>query len=181
MTTNDMVELPKTTVFNKVKAAIRYIENLLLLFCCIVFFALMVLNVSDVVGRLLFNKPIFGTSEISAIMMVAIIVLGWAYTQRENAHVKAEFLIQKFPAKVQGVLRIVTLALSLIIFAIITKQAWDIGIASFGEAGRHFQMLNIPKAPFLLLVPAGGIFICLELVIQIVETSLGIKSNTNPL
>lgn len=100
--------------------------------------------------------------------MGAIVLMGWAYTQRERKHVKVVLFLNMFPPRVQTILNFSTLFISLLLFIVITQQSWNIAVENLLE-GRQFQILDFPKGPFYFLVPAGAFFICLEFIIQIFE------------
>lgn len=153
-------------VFKKLDKGIRYIEDILVVVCGAIFMLLMFLGTADVLGRYLFNKPVMGTYEISTVMMGAIVLLGWAYTQKQGGHVRVELFFNMFPPRVQTVLTVVTLFLSLILFALITQKSWDIAMYNLLE-GRHFKIIDFPVGPFYFLVPVGAFFICLEFIIRL--------------
>lgn len=156
------------TILTKLNIGIRRIENALLVFCAVLFMALVFLGTGDVCGRFLFNKPIVGALEMSTVMMGAIILLGWAYTQNQNGHVRVQLFLDMFPPRVQTILTFVSLIISLILFIVITQQSWNIAMTVLQE-GRRFTLIDFPKGPFLFLVPVGGFLICLEFIIQLFE------------
>ena len=157
-------------LLNHINKGIRRIENALLIFCAALFLALTFLGTGDVCGRFLFNKPIVGALEMSTILMGAIILLGWAYTQNQRGHVNVQLFLNMFSPRVQIILTFVCLIISLLLFIVITQQSWEIAVKAL-EEGRRYTLLQIPKGPFLFLVPVGGFLICLEFIIQIFETA----------
>jgi TRAP-type transport system small permease protein len=161
-------------VFQRIEKGIRFIENILVVFCGVVLMALMFLGTGDVVGRKVFNSPITGTYELSTVMMAAVVLLGWAYTQRQGEHVAVELFFEKFPPRMKVITVIVTTFLSLGLFAVIAFESWNIAMANTLE-GRHFQILDMPSGPFYFLVPIGAFFICLEFIFQLVHLFLKLR------
>jgi TRAP-type C4-dicarboxylate transport system permease small subunit len=160
--------------FSKLEKFIRLIENALLVVCGFIFMVLMFLGTADVLGRFLFNKPVMGTYEISTVMMGAIVLLGWAYTQKEREHVRVELFYNMFPSRVQKIASVVTLFLSLILFVVIGQQSWYIAMESLLE-GRTFVIIDFPSGPFYFLVPVGAFFICLEFIIRLFYAIPGVR------
>lgn len=160
--------------FSKLEMVIRIIENALLVLCGFIFMVLMFLGTADVLGRFLFNKPVMGTYEISTVMMGAIVLLGWAYTQKEGGHVRVELFYNMFPSRVQKIASVVTLFLSLILFVVIAQQSWHIAMESL-LGGRTFIIIDFPSGPFYFLVPVGAFFICLEFIIRLFHAIPGIR------
>jgi TRAP-type C4-dicarboxylate transport system permease small subunit len=153
----------------KLRNGIRFSENAMLVLCGVVFMALTFLDSADVLGRYLLSKPITGTAEMSVVMMGAIVLLGWGYTQMVGGHVRVDLFLNMFPSRVRKILIFASLVISLILFIVIAKQGWNIAIATLHQ-GNRFQLLHWLKGPFLFLVPVGAFFICLEFIIQIFES-----------
>jgi TRAP-type C4-dicarboxylate transport system permease small subunit len=154
--------------FVKVEKGIRFVENLFIFIGGIMFMVLMFLGAGDVIGRYAFNKPIFGTMEISEAIMASIVLLAWAYTQRTGGNVRVELFISRYPPRVRAAINLVALLLSLALFIVIAQQSTVLAFRYVGEH-RIFPTLEIPVSPFHFFVPVGAFFICLEFIIQIVH------------
>lgn len=155
---------PVRPFFRVLSLGLRYVEDALLVVCACIFMLLMFLGAGDVIGRFFFNSPITGTYELSTMMMGAIVLLGWAYTQRQGGHVAVELFYSKFPPLAQRITAVFGQLLSLGLFAVITYKSWGIAMSHTVE-GRSFQTLDLPSGPFYFLVPVGGFLICLEIVL----------------
>jgi TRAP-type C4-dicarboxylate transport system permease small subunit len=124
---------------------------------------MMLLTTCDVIGRVLWARPITGTVELSSYTLAVFILLGLAYTHQVKGHVRVTFLIAMLPPRGQSVVEIVTILLSLFIISILAWQGWIVGI----EERTVSDMLRIPQLPFRLLVSLAGVFLCLELLIDL--------------
>ena len=62
---------------------------------------MMVLIVSNMVGRSVLNIPIHGTIELTEFMMVGIVYFTLAYAQAKKKHIRVELLYEVLPHKVQ--------------------------------------------------------------------------------
>lgn len=159
----------------KIEKGIRFIENVMLFICGAIFMLLMLLSTGDVLGRFLFDKPITGTYEMSEIMMGAVVLLGWAYTQRVGEHVSVDLFYNRFPAGMQTITSLIVQLLCLALFIAILIQSWSIAMEATIE-GRHFLTINWPTGPFYFLVPIGAFFICLEFIIRIFHLSADLRN-----
>ena len=126
----------------------------------------MFLTVADVISRDFFNKPIPGVFELSEYMLCVIILLGAAYTQQVKGHVFVDFLTSRFPPKARTTIELLTTLLSLLVVTLIVWQGLVVGLEETGVS----DMLRIPKAPFMVLVGAGGMLLWLELLIGLIES-----------
>lgn len=127
---------------------------------------LMFLTVADVFSRDFANKPIPGVFELSEYMLSVIILLGAAYTQQVKGHVSVDFLTSRFSMRARRIIEGLTTLLSL---CVVTLVVWQGFALSFQETGVS-DMLRIPKAPFMILVGVGGLFLWLELLFDLIES-----------
>ena len=152
----------------KIEKGFYVAENILLVISGITFLGLMFIGAGDVLGRYLLNKPIRGTMELSEIMMGAIVLLSWAYTQRNKGHVAVELFTSLYPPRIKAIVDLLTLFLSFVLFAFITQQSASMALRYWHEQ-RVLPTLEIPTAPFHALVPIGAAFLCIEFIIQMVH------------
>ena len=152
---------------------IRNAENVFKIMGMVMLFVLMILGTADVVGRYLFRSPITGTVESGRMMLMVIVVFGWAYTQATKSHVSVDFLVSRFPLRAQLVTDFITSILALGLFVLITWQAIVVGLANLQD-GRHVPIIGVPVGIMDFIVSLGAIFICAELIIQTVNIYLEI-------
>jgi len=127
---------------------------------------LMVVTATDVVSRDIFNRPIPGVVESSEYLLSIIILLGLAYAQQVKAHVGVSIITSRLPHHGQLVLSIIATFICLFISSILVWQGSKMGM----EERTVSDMLRIPQYPFKLLVGVGGFLLCLELLIDLVDT-----------
>ena len=129
---------------------------------------MMLLTAADVIGRAVWARPIPGAVEICSYMLAIFILLGVAYTHQVKGHVRVSMLVSRLPERAGLILDSMTTLLSLFILSILAWQGWVVGI----EERTVSDMLRIPQLPFRLLVSVAGVFLCLELLIDL-STSVG--------
>ncbi|HOP46874.1 MAG TPA: TRAP transporter small permease [Desulfobacteraceae bacterium] len=127
---------------------------------------MMLITSGEVVGRAVWSRPIPGSMELSSYMLVIFILLGVAYTHQVKGHVRVSMLVSRLPEKITSTLDVLTILLSLFIIGIMAWQGWVVGI----EERTVSDMLRVPQFPFRLLVSVAGVFLCLELLIDLVDT-----------
>jgi len=128
---------------------------------------MMLLTVSDVVGRAVWSRPIPGAVELSSYMLAVFVLLGVAYTHQVKGHVRVSMLRDRFPERVGHLLDVLTILLSLFIIGILAWQGWVVGI----EERTVSDMLRIPQWPFRLLVSLAGLSLLLELLFDLVDVT----------
>jgi TRAP-type C4-dicarboxylate transport system permease small subunit len=153
-------------ILKKVGGGIRYIENVLLVICGVIFMGMMFLGTADVLGRYAFDSPILGSQELMQVGMGALVMLGWAYTQKEDGHIKVDLFLNMFPKRVQQVLNVAMTFLALFLFAAVTLKGWEIALANIH---RRFLVIHFVSGPFYFLVPVGAFFLCLEFILHLFD------------
>ena len=144
----------------------KVIQRLTLSLCYLGMFLLipmMLLTAGDVIGRVIWARPIPGAVELSSYMLAVFILMGVAYTHQVKGHVRVTMLVSRLPEQTQSILDIIIILLSLFIISILAWQGWMVGI----EERTVSDMLRIPQLPFRLLVSIAALFLCLELLIDL--------------
>jgi TRAP-type C4-dicarboxylate transport system permease small subunit len=126
---------------------------------------MMLVTTWDVIGRAFWAKPIIGALEICSFMLGTFILLAAAYTHQVKGHVRVMMFVSRLPQGLQLIFGAITTSLSLFIIAILAWQGLVIGI----EEVTVTDMLRIPEWPFRLLVAVAGLFLFLELLIDLVD------------
>lgn len=112
-----------------------------------VFLILMMgLTVCDVIGRYLFNAPIRGASELTEILLCAVIFLGLGAVSLAEDHVTVDLLTEKMPRAIQPLRQALTGGFSGVILGIIAWRIW-VYADQIGGYGGSTTSLSIPIAP----------------------------------
>jgi TRAP-type C4-dicarboxylate transport system permease small subunit len=127
---------------------------------------MMLLTTTDVMGRALWSRPIYGTVELSSYMLAIFILLGLAYTHQVKGHVRVTMLTSRLPRRANLALDLVTILLSMFIIGLIAWQGWVVGM----EERAVSDMLRVPQRPFKLLVSVAAFLLWLELCIDLFAT-----------
>lgn len=146
-----------------IKKGIQRIDFYLCLAGMLLLIPMMLLTAGDVIGRAVWAWPIPGAVEVSSYMLAVFILLGVAYTHQVKGHVRVSTLVSRLPKWAGLIVDIMTTLLSLFIIFILAWQGWVVGI----DERTVSDMLRIPQLPFRLLVSVAGLFLCLELLIDL--------------
>lgn len=136
---------------------------------------LMLFVVAEVIGRYLFNRPIYGHYEIVVAAMVPLVFLGLSYTERVGGHIRMELLISRIPrGRFYYSLEILMLLCCLVVVGLFvfkgfehTMFMWEIGHAS--------ELIRFPHWPFQLCVVIGCLLLCIRFLIEIFQKAAELK------
>ncbi len=152
----------------------RLITNIQCLIGMILLVILMLIGTVDVLGRYLFNHPLKGAYEYSELLLAGVVFFSLAYALSIDGHVRVATIVSKFKPKSAAIIGIAMSSLALITFILISYQGTMLAYKSW-ISYRQIDVINLPIAPFQLLVPLGCLAVCLELVLQITNLSRNLK------
>ncbi len=128
--------------------------------------AMMFLTAFDVIGRFVFQQPIKGTQELSAVLLVLVVFLGAAYTTGQKEHVRIELLLMYLGPKTRFVLDLFSGLVSLTLVSGIAYQ----GLVHMWTQKERFlttTLLKLPLWPFSLLLSIGTLLLIVVLLREI--------------
>lgn len=137
---------------------------------------LMLLTVSDVFMRFVFNNPITGTAEMGQQIMVCL-VLGVAWCAVRGEHVSVDLVMSHASPRIQAIVDIAMFLACLVIYAIITWRAFSESLRDLKFHATASMMLPIPTFPFWVLYTLGIAFLCVVIVALIIQRAKGAAKN----
>jgi len=155
----------KVQGFEKIVHHICRVSNAI---AAVMLFLLMILGAADVIGRYGFNAPITGTLERGAILLALMVFLSWGHTQTMKGHVRVELFIAQFPPRLRVITNFLTTLFSLALFILIIWQSTLAAIEAH-TAEELIFVIHWPVAPFQLFVPIGASFLCLVLIMELIQ------------
>jgi len=120
-------------------------------------FGLAFLVMGNIIGRTVFDAPIYGTAEIVASSIVIVVFLQAGYAIRSRSMLKADFLVIHLPEKVQKVFLAFGYFLGAAFFLMIITGGWEESIRSFVEGEYEGEgALRVPSWPARWTVLIGS-------------------------
>jgi len=120
-------------------------------------FGLAFLVMANIIGRTYFDFPIYGTAEIVAASIVIVVFLQAGYAIRSRSMLKADFLVEHLPEKVQRLLLAIGYLLGATFFLMIITGGWEESIASYVEGEYEGEgALRVPSWPARWTVMIGS-------------------------
>ena len=136
---------------------------------------LMVLVVADITGRYVFNSPVPMAYEVGSFMLVFIVFLALASTQRAGAHIRVEFLTLRLPPRARACLDILAYGLGLMVYVTILWRGFGWAWTSWQVGDYVAGLINIPRYPSQFVVPLGAAILCLQFVADVARRLQDLK------
>ncbi len=126
---------------------------------------MMFLTFADVLLRYLFNSPIPGATELIEFMMGIAVTFSVVYCAYKKSHISVDLVIANFPDRARKWLDCITSLITLILFLLITWQAFIYVVDEYGSRLTS-AVLYIPVYPFIATAAVAFAVICLVLLVE---------------
>ncbi len=132
-------------------------------------FVLMIMVLVEVVTRYIMNQPLSLADEYGGYMLVAMTMIGLAYTWKEKGHIYVDLVVNRLPASLQMKFRFVTLMLAMILSVLLVAASWELVSQSFLFGARSGSWLRTPLAWPQMTLILGAVLLVAQLLVEIVR------------
>ncbi len=129
---------------------------------------MMFLTATDVILRYVFNSPITATYELTELMLSIVIIFGLAYVTLRKEHIRIDFIILKFPLRVQALINCITTLIGIGALFLIVWQLTKYGFY-LKNGGDTTAILKIPLYPFAWIVAIGFALFFIASISELLE------------
>jgi TRAP-type C4-dicarboxylate transport system permease small subunit len=156
------------TKSNITESTLKGITRVMNIAGIVILVGMMLLSVSDVFLRKAFNHPIVGGTEISEFMMVCL-TLGMAWCLLTGRSITMGMIVEKLPARAQGVVDTITYLISLVVVSVMAWQTYNDAMFS-KKLGDASIILKIPNYPTRLILAFAFLMLGIVIVVLIVRS-----------
>jgi tripartite ATP-independent transporter DctM subunit len=154
----------------------RWINNL---GAAVVFF-MVLLTLSDVIMRYVFNSPILGAKEITEVLLITAVFFTIAHTYNKKGHVSVDVVTGKLGSKSSVILDFITTVLATATFIVVIIRLAILNQIHIATGAFVSDAYHIISAPFSAIMVFGSIMMTLllirDLLIDVVKAGkLGFK------
>jgi TRAP-type C4-dicarboxylate transport system permease small subunit len=158
------------------EATLRKIANWLSVGAGIILIIMMMFDVTDVVSRYFFLKPLKGTWETVALLLVIAGTWGMARSEFEDLHLRVDLITRKFPKILQKVLDLFAHLIASFMLGLIAWNMFFLGINQMvnGTTMKTAEF-GVPYAPFMIFFGIGLLFFFLSILFHLVRIARSFK------
>ena len=150
------------TVGRHLERALAWVVNTSAFGAASIVVILMVMVVADIFGRKVLNNPVPMSYEVGAFMLVFIVFMGLAYSQRQKAHIRVEILTLRMPPRFRAVMDLFAFTLGIVIYGAIFYETFKWSYHSFAIGEYVAGLINIPKWPSQFALVFGALLLSLQ-------------------
>ena len=130
---------------------------------------LVLLITVDILGRATIGKTTLVADEISRYLLLAIVYLGLATTQKAGKHIEVDmFYSRLLPERYVKILKKATLIVALLFVIWLTWATWGPVQWSYSQRAQSLSIVRIPLWVPNLLIPLGLALFVIQLLADIV-------------
>ncbi len=130
---------------------------------------MMLLIVTDIFLRAVFNKPIPGTFEFTEFIMIIATFFGLPWATFMESHIQVSSLTNKFSPRLKEIFIIINYVLIIGLCGLIASSSLIEAIA-VKNIGIVSAITNIPKYPFYIIVSIGYFLTVIVLINKLVKS-----------
>jgi C4-dicarboxylate transporter DctQ subunit len=123
----------------------------------------------EVVSRAFFNHPTIWATELSIYAIMGSCFFGSAYAVRTYSHITVDLLINNVNDRWKTILAYVSNALGLVFSIIFTFYGFHNVMKTMELGVTSASLMRIPMYLPELMLPVGGVLMCLAFILQIVD------------
>ena len=130
--------------------------------------AAVLVNLANVAGRYLFDKPIFWAEEAMVFLQIGMVIIGAALVSRDNAHLRMDAAEHFMPARLKRSLDIAAGIITVVIALVVVWQSADI-VIGMAHNDQRSVALEAPLAVPYFAFPLGFALIALFALLHVVR------------
>eukprot|EP01022_Parablepharisma_sp_SALTPOND_P020922 TRINITY_DN39346_c0_g1_i1.p2 TRINITY_DN39346_c0_g1~~TRINITY_DN39346_c0_g1_i1.p2 ORF type:complete len:184 (-),score=43.07 TRINITY_DN39346_c0_g1_i1:84-635(-) len=134
--------------------------------------AMMIVIVTDVIGRAFFAAPLPLATEISVMLLIVKVFLGMAGAQATDSNFQVTVLTDLLSPRCKRVQRVVSLFVALIGIGLIAWLATQYAIASTEQGEQSFGVHPWPLWPERIVLAAGLCLLTLQILSDLIGTAI---------
>ena len=140
-------------------------------------FILMLMVLVEVVTRYIISQPLSLADEYGGYMLVAMTMIGLAYTWKEKGHIHVDLIVNRLPSSLQMKFRLVTLVLALVLSLLLVAASWELVSQSFLFGARSGSWLRTPLAWPQMALVLGAVLLVAQIFADIVRLCRGLTAD----
>jgi TRAP-type C4-dicarboxylate transport system permease small subunit len=130
-------------------------------------FFIMVLIVANALMRKAINVPVPAALEITQALLVAVIMLPFAFTQLRREHVNTVFFTQKLPRPARRRLHVFWMICGCLLFLAVTYGTFQYGMRSYRMNEQIWgATIQFPVWPSKMAVSAGTLLLAIQFLLD---------------
>ena len=149
-------------------------EDVLVYIGAVLILAMMMISVSEIIGRTWFSNPIKGSEELPSLFLILVATISMAAIQRRKQHIGVNILQQTLKGRASSSLEFFLLLITLFVASIMAVYGWQVTMEAKALGLTTMGPLFVIQWPAKLLMSVAFGFLGIRLIIQLIREGAGI-------
>ena len=150
----------------KIKEIVGKLNDYICYLSCAVFVAILAVTVWHILGRLFFNAPIRGITDIVGLGNALTLAFCVAWVEKKGDHIRVDFIAELFPGAFQRVVYVFVESLAIITVGIIAYKFFGYTLSTF-KNGNETSTVYLPYWPAAASLFVGFVMYCLTGIVNL--------------
>lgn len=160
-----MSDSAEESLLARLDRRLTWIEDALSLAAALIILGLMVFGTVNVIGRKIFNAPLWGYVDLVSLFMVAFSFLAVSAMQRVGGHIRMELFVRRFRGRLLWIVEFLGVLVAVFIMAVLVYYSSTAFMRAV-ELGDSTIDREIPTWPSKMWVPIAFSVLIARLVLQ---------------
>ncbi|MEH6507556.1 MAG: TRAP transporter small permease [Sulfitobacter litoralis] len=159
--------MPETTENTRVSRILGRLENVVVIFSGLSIAAIMLVVVSDVAMRYVFQKPLGWSYDlIGSYLMICVFFFALSDTLHSHSHIAIDVFAHKLPRRFEHMSLTIGYAASTVILLMIAWQGWYRCQSAFADNNMISTTVPWPTWPSYFMVAVGSAIMSLRCIVR---------------
>jgi TRAP-type C4-dicarboxylate transport system permease small subunit len=141
--------------------------------------AMLALTIADIAGRTVFNNPVPGTVEVTALLLVVVVFLALAHSEDMGDHITIDLIYVRVGKRARAAMDLFARVLSLGVIGLMAFQIYHFALRQ-RNGGNESPVLEWPIWPFVLVAAFGAALYTVAIGAKIIMVALGEPAEVEP-
>jgi TRAP-type transport system small permease protein len=128
---------------------------------------MMMLTIIDVFMRYVFDSPIHGGTDMSAMVLVVVVAFSIGYSARSGGQVVVELFTNIWPEKLNRIIGSCVHVIGIFMLIILVWRLFESGLSA-SEYGETTTTIHIPFEPFYYILAIGMAIYAIVLLVELI-------------
>ena len=152
---------------------LKVLNDVVTLFTALVLAFMTIMVMLQVIFRYVLSLPFPESQELAVYAMVYVVTFGSSIAVYRKTHVAVTLILEKLPAALGLVMRIVAYVAMAVFFALLIKYGWDIAMRAMIQRS---PSTGIPVGYVMMSIPVSSVISLLYVIDQAVADIRGFKN-----
>ncbi len=167
-------------MLEKIKKVLSGVNWVFMCVCGLSIAVMVTYGFIDVCARFLFNHPLYGTYELSEILMVVVVFLSISGCEAEGRHMRVDLVFSYISQTLQGVIDSIAYVCGIVVCGLLTLYSIAPALNSWRIDEHSEGIIPFPIYPSRIVIVVGLALLVIQLLVRLADTLKDFAADRKP-